>query len=809
MANTGTLQGGILFTSTNGGIFLLDGVNEYISTANQLNSNNFQSFTIGAWVRTTDSRGRKIIGFENTQFDINNSGYDRMLWVSTNGSLNFGNYSDGYQVISSPNVVNDDYWYYAVGSYSVSSGTMKLYVNGEKQPQELTFPSPIYPLIGWWKIGAYSTFGWVGGGSDGFLQGSIGGVHAYNVALTDEEILSNYVAKKDNYITSNSPTVVASTTTSSTIILAITSATDAGKSVLEYAIHRATVSTSTTWTRVGTTTTTSFSDTSAVGGTRYFYRAKFKQSDGKTSVLGTVSNGVTATSVTPVITSLYRNDNNEVGYFLQGSVSDGGVLSSSITREEAAKADWVMLQGVWQDLWPAEQIYLSQIKAIRNGVKLLIYNDPRLWYDDTPTDYATAPTVPKRTVLLNGAPELWKAKRADGTHLAHVWSPNNSLGVNLAATGVNSLGQTLPQAYAENFESYTQIELYDGFFLDDSNVVANNFVIRGTTTDVNWSYLQNGVDSNFKTDYVFGDAWRQSIKNLVTSVNQRFPNHISSINSGIGYWYHQTLANGCPPVPFTATSFAALVDISCDENTFQNGGLGPKYVGDNLVKNTYAYRDEFSEGNIEYFCIDTELYRLHCKPAETNRMGKRLAFLNQQMALSANDTPQQSDYSFGRFCWAFTKLARDCGVGLVKDANRPFFLDETCIKLGNIVGNRSLGTMNELSQPTTFTLRSPNFTNGGAKFYWQEYENALVVARMDVSGISYPADHGAGAAVSYTLPSAGVGKKWQRPNAATYVHPDYADLAMQNQSPSLNNGADATTSSLKPQHGEVFLRVNA
>jgi hypothetical protein len=125
-----------------------------------------------------------------------------------------------------------------------------------------------------------------------------------------------------------------------------------------------------------------------------------------------------------------------------------------------------------------------------------------------------------------------------------------------------------------------------------------------------------------------------------------------------------------------------------------------------------------------------------------------------------------------------------------------------------------MGTLNQpnisSNDPVSFTVRSPNTTNGSAQFFWAEFDNALVVWRGDNTGLTPGSSNfGDGTAVSYTLPSAGSGKKWQRPNASTYVNPDYSDLAMQAQNTALNNGADATTSSLKPLHGEVFLRVNS
>jgi hypothetical protein len=808
MANTGTLQGGILFTSTNGGIFLLDGVNEYISTANQLNSDSFQSFTVGAWFRTSDSRGRKIIGFENTQFDTNNTGYDRMLWVGTDGKLYFGNYSDGYRVISSTNSVNDNCWYYAVGTYSTSTGAMKLYINGEKSPQELTFGTPIYPFSGWWKIGAYSTAGWPGGGGDGFLQGQIGPVHVYNSELDQSQVLTNYTVKKLSFITESDPTAVASTSTNSTINLVIDPNEDPGQIIDSFLIQRANSSTSSVWTLVGTTTTTLFSDTTAIGGQTYYYRIKSRQSDGKTSLLGTVSNGVTATVVVTTSTSIYRNLNNEVGYYLQGNTNGGGVEDNATTRANVAKGDWAMLQGKWQDAWFAETVYVGQIRTIRAGVTLISYNEPRYYTTsniNSPT-YKDASAAAYLAVNTNGAPELWKAKTAAGVQLAHNYRANDSWAVNWTAVGVNSFGQTLQQSYVTRLLETCQTNLYDGIFMDDSNIIGNNLCIRGGDgTPINWSYLQDGVDYDVATDYTFGDAWRTGIRSMVDSVRAVNSNWKVSFNLDASYWYTQNKSGGRPPTPYENTALYGSMDISGNEDVFSNNGFGSGATSGN-----YPFRNGFAAGNVNWIFQSLEIARLTSKEDSLNRMGRQLGFATQQQPSASN----QTDFAYARACWAIGKIARGTGYSNTISSNQPVFLDETCIKLGAVIGTRTAGTLVQpdinSNSPVTWSRRAPNQTNGSAEFYWTEFENALVVSRLDTTGLSGGGTKfGDGAEVSYTLPSAGAGKKWQRPNCSTYVHPDFSDLAMTGQSPSLNNGADASTSSLKPMFGEVFLRVNA
>jgi len=293
MSTNGTLQGGVLFTSTNGGQLSLDGINDFISTDRQYNINEFASFSIGVWFNTTSTLGRKIIGTENVQIDNNGTGYDHMLYVGSNGKLHYANYSNRNEIVTSTNVVNDGYWNYAVGTFNSSTRVMKLYVNGEKLSQEQVTATDLFPGNVWWRIGSYKLNGWPNAG-DGYFQGRIAAAHVYKKELSNVEVLENFNAKKSLYITAGTPSTTVSTNTNNSYVnVSITPNVDSGRSAVSYLIHRAESATTSTWVSVGTTTNTSFIDTNVAAGNTYYYRTKFIQSDGKTSLLGPVSNAVT------------------------------------------------------------------------------------------------------------------------------------------------------------------------------------------------------------------------------------------------------------------------------------------------------------------------------------------------------------------------------------------------------------------------------------------------------------------------------------------------------------------------------------
>jgi hypothetical protein len=299
--NNGTLRpigSSATFSSQNQGTLIFDGVDDIITTDAQLTSSEVAAFTIGGWVKTTESRGRKVIGFENTQVD-NGGQYDRQIYIGTDGKAYFGVYDGSIRTAVSPQIVNDNYWYYIVGTYS--DQTLKLYVDGLLVATTTATSAEAY--AGWWKIGGGSN-AWTNG-SGGNFAGRLGPTHAYGRALTDAEILSNYNAHKARYKTTNNPIVTAALSSGQTAINVTISATaDSGLIPATYALEKAT-NPAGPWSRVSSAlTSSSYTDTFIAASTTYYYRAKFIQSDNKNSEFSSVSVGVVTPGIGPSISEL-------------------------------------------------------------------------------------------------------------------------------------------------------------------------------------------------------------------------------------------------------------------------------------------------------------------------------------------------------------------------------------------------------------------------------------------------------------------------------------------------------------------------
>ena len=181
-----TLVNGATFNSSNNGIFVFDGTNDFIlgdSTSidftNDLSAEIWFNIsgTVADWVRVIgkgDSSNRSFGFWYNT--GINVFLYQRYGASSTVSST----YSISIQTNN---------WYHVI--VTSSGSTHKLFINGS-EVQSQSGSGPFYssssPLrIGYGEIHSY-------------LNGKTGFYRIYNRALTNQEVLQNYISTKKRYV---------------------------------------------------------------------------------------------------------------------------------------------------------------------------------------------------------------------------------------------------------------------------------------------------------------------------------------------------------------------------------------------------------------------------------------------------------------------------------------------------------------------------------------------------------------------------------------------------------------------------------
>jgi len=152
-----------------------------------------QTFSVEAWVKTTSTRGGRIVGFGNNPTGTATSGYsDRALYLDTSGRPNFTVYSGAQRPVSSRVAINDGQWHHVVGTLDPTNG-MQLFVDGLRVGRDQRYVSA-RDYDGYWRIGNDSVSGYSSAPSDAGLVGSFDEVAVYPSALTAAQVKAHYLA---------------------------------------------------------------------------------------------------------------------------------------------------------------------------------------------------------------------------------------------------------------------------------------------------------------------------------------------------------------------------------------------------------------------------------------------------------------------------------------------------------------------------------------------------------------------------------------------------------------------------------------
>lgn len=193
--NNGTYRGSMTTSMTTpiacprdtGGAYTLNGTSSYVSTT--WFYTNPTTFSIEVWFKTTVAAG-KLVGWGSARTGTSSS-FDRHLYVETTGKLDFGTYSGGIQVISSPTAVTDGTWHHAVGTLSSSTG-MRLYLDGALVASNSSYTAAENDS-GYWRVGYDSLSGWPNSGS-GYFKGQLRYAAAYSIVLSQAQVQNHYAA---------------------------------------------------------------------------------------------------------------------------------------------------------------------------------------------------------------------------------------------------------------------------------------------------------------------------------------------------------------------------------------------------------------------------------------------------------------------------------------------------------------------------------------------------------------------------------------------------------------------------------------
>jgi hypothetical protein len=544
--------------------------------------------------------------------------------------------------------------------------------------------------------------------------------------------------------------------------------------------------------------------------TQYFVRLRGR--DGSQSGnIGEVSNTISQTTLAAqVVTGYWPNWPSMNGAAHQGN-SSFHILDPTRFAELADK-DAVIFQSFYPTVSrkTSRRDNLASIRALNPGnrVKFHMYWIPQEVIKNMPATLTNDPHEIHKALIddaVKGNP-AWIAHRVGSPGAAGRvecnFDPTTRWNCNMAVlvSGNNSLSQNY--AFAFNKEWYDALDAAPSFISSMDGVFQDNFCCRppnmyqnnGAVTVTDQDYNGNGV-ADGRSDYsaganAGGRFWAEGHLEFKAQFEAKFgPNAVMIPNAA--RWYSDyTDGLGSPPKPISLHPYYRKWELTFQESV--NLFLG-------LAKSATAYSFNGGGSFSSFFRMYNVQERMLLPDAQNTRTGKSGVMM--QALCVDRATPTSADFAYARFVSASCLLVERAVMCCMQSAARPLSLDETLLELGNPIGARTMGTLNETT--ITFSQRTANFSSGVARFYWAIFQKGMVLVRGDSPTIgAYPS---ADAAVACTLPAPPSGMKWQRINP-TYKNPK-TNRTMRNQDPAVNTGLDCgATISLKPYHA-IFLRA--
>lgn len=151
-----------------------------------------EAVTVEAWVKTTSTRGGRIIGFgdQSNTYDVSRV-TDRVLYLDNSGRPNFMSSDGAQRTITSGTAVNDGNWHYVVGM--VGNNGMELFVDGVRATRDGRYKAPTIRQ-GYWRLGSDLTTGFANRPADQALVGTIDEVAVTPRVLNAVEVRTHYQA---------------------------------------------------------------------------------------------------------------------------------------------------------------------------------------------------------------------------------------------------------------------------------------------------------------------------------------------------------------------------------------------------------------------------------------------------------------------------------------------------------------------------------------------------------------------------------------------------------------------------------------
>ncbi|MDJ0337979.1 PKD domain-containing protein [Cryobacterium sp. PH31-O1] len=190
------------------------------------------AFTMEAWVKTTTTRGGKIIGLGNALSGASTA-YDRQVYMDNAGRLWFGVKPGVLRTVNTTASYNNGQWHHIVAS--VGEAGMSLYVDGALAAQRADTKSAA-PIQGYWRIGGDNLSGWTSRPASDYIAADIDEVAVYNTALSASAVARHNLIGRSGPPANVSPTAsFSSAIANRDLTVDATGSTDSDGTITSYA----------------------------------------------------------------------------------------------------------------------------------------------------------------------------------------------------------------------------------------------------------------------------------------------------------------------------------------------------------------------------------------------------------------------------------------------------------------------------------------------------------------------------------------------------------------------------------------------
>ncbi|MGW1181965.1 LamG-like jellyroll fold domain-containing protein [Streptomyces drozdowiczii] len=148
-------------------------------------------FSVETWIKTTTTKGGKIIGFGNKTMELSGKD-DKHVYMLNNGRLTFGTSNGGTQTVTTTGAYNNGAWHHVVATQGPNG--MALYVDGQLRASNTRYTKN-ESYTGHWRVGGDNLSGWPSRPTSNFFAGQIDETAVYPTALSASRISAHYALR--------------------------------------------------------------------------------------------------------------------------------------------------------------------------------------------------------------------------------------------------------------------------------------------------------------------------------------------------------------------------------------------------------------------------------------------------------------------------------------------------------------------------------------------------------------------------------------------------------------------------------------